>query len=61
MPRSLKKGPFVQPRLLDRVRKMNEAGEIGFVVLGMALVVLASAMVMAAHRGAPEEQAAEIG
>ena len=30
-------------------------------VLGMALVVLASAMVMAAHRGAPEEQAAEIG
>jgi small subunit ribosomal protein S19 len=27
MSRSLKKGPFVQPRLLDRVRKMNEAGE----------------------------------
>ena len=27
MSRSLKKGPFVQPRLLDRVRQMNEAGE----------------------------------
>lgn len=27
MSRSLKKGPFVQPRLLDRIRKMNEAGE----------------------------------
>jgi small subunit ribosomal protein S19 len=27
MSRSLKKGPFVQPRLLERVRKMNEAGE----------------------------------
>jgi small subunit ribosomal protein S19 len=27
MSRSLKKGPFVQPRLLDRVKKMNEAGE----------------------------------
>jgi small subunit ribosomal protein S19 len=27
MSRSLKKGPFVQTRLLDRVRKMNEAGE----------------------------------
>jgi len=30
-------------------------------VVGMALVVAASARVMAAHRGAPEEQAAEIG
>ena len=27
MSRSLKKGPFVQPRLLSRVRVMNEAGE----------------------------------
>ncbi len=27
MSRSLKKGPFVQPRLLDRVREMNESGE----------------------------------
>jgi small subunit ribosomal protein S19 len=27
MSRSLKKGPFVQTRLLDRIRKMNEAGE----------------------------------
>ncbi len=27
MSRSLKKGPFVQPRLLERVRQMNEAGE----------------------------------
>ena len=27
MSRSLKKGPFVQPRLLERVRVMNEAGE----------------------------------
>jgi small subunit ribosomal protein S19 len=27
MGRSLKKGPFVQPRLLERVRVMNEAGE----------------------------------
>ncbi len=27
MSRSLKKGPFVQPRLLDRVRQMNESGE----------------------------------
>jgi small subunit ribosomal protein S19 len=27
MSRSLKKGPFVQTRLLERVRKMNEAGE----------------------------------
>jgi small subunit ribosomal protein S19 len=26
MSRSLKKGPFVQPRLLDRVREMNESG-----------------------------------
>jgi len=25
--RSLKKGPFVQPRLLERVQAMNEAGE----------------------------------
>ena len=27
MSRSLKKGPFVQPRLLDRIRVMNEAGD----------------------------------
>lgn len=27
MSRSLKKGPFVQLRLLERIRKMNEAGE----------------------------------
>ena len=27
MSRSLKKGPFVEPRLLDRVIAMNEAGE----------------------------------
>jgi small subunit ribosomal protein S19 len=27
MSRSLKKGPFVQPRLLERVRVMNQAGE----------------------------------
>ena len=27
MSRSLKKGPFVEPRLLDRVISMNEAGD----------------------------------
>lgn len=27
MSRSLKKGPFVQPRLLARIHQMNEAGE----------------------------------
>ena len=27
MGRSVKKGPFVQPKLLKRVQKMNEAGE----------------------------------
>ncbi len=27
MSRSLKKGPFVQTRLLERVQKMNEVGE----------------------------------
>ena len=27
MSRSLKKGPFVQERLLSRIRKMNEKGE----------------------------------
>lgn len=27
MGRSVKKGPFVQPKLLERVKKMNEAGE----------------------------------
>ena len=27
MSRSLKKGPFVEPRLLERITKMNEAGE----------------------------------
>ena len=27
MSRSLKKGPFVQPRLLSRIQTMNEAGE----------------------------------
>ncbi len=27
MPRSLKKGPFVQDRLLDRIREMNEKGQ----------------------------------
>ena len=27
MGRSVKKGPFVQPKLLERVQKMNETGE----------------------------------
>ncbi len=27
MGRSLKKGPYVQPKLLERIQKMNEAGE----------------------------------
>ena len=27
MSRSLKKGPFVEPRLLERIAKMNAAGE----------------------------------
>ena len=27
MGRSIKKGPFVQPKLLERVEKMNETGE----------------------------------
>ena len=27
MSRSLKKGPFVEPRLLDRVRELNQSGE----------------------------------
>ena len=27
MSRSLKKGPFVEPRLLDRIEKMNAEGE----------------------------------
>ena len=27
MSRSLKKGPFVEPRLLERVNKMNDVGE----------------------------------
>ena len=27
MGRSLKKGPFVQPKLLERVQQMNEAGD----------------------------------
>lgn len=27
MSRSLKKGPFVEPRLLDRIEKMNAVGE----------------------------------
>ena len=27
MGRSVKKGPFVQPKLLERVQKMNEEGE----------------------------------
>ncbi len=27
MSRSLKKGPFVQPRLLERIHAMNEANE----------------------------------
>ncbi len=27
MPRSLKKGPFVQDRLLDRITEMNEKGQ----------------------------------
>ena len=27
MSRSLKKGPFVEPRLLERIEKMNEVGE----------------------------------
>ncbi|CAG0964503.1 partial 30S ribosomal protein S19, partial [Anaerolineae bacterium] len=27
MSRSLKKGPFVQPKLLQRIEQMNKAGE----------------------------------
>ena len=27
MSRSIKKGPYVEQRLLDRIKKMNEAGE----------------------------------
>jgi small subunit ribosomal protein S19 len=27
MPRSLKKGPYVDPKLLEKVRRMNETGE----------------------------------
>ena len=27
MSRSIKKGPYVQPKLLERVQKMNENGE----------------------------------
>lgn len=27
MPRSVKKGPFIDLKLLDKVRKMNEAGQ----------------------------------
>ena len=27
MSRSLKKGPFIEPRLLDRIKKMNATGE----------------------------------
>ncbi len=27
MSRSLKKGPYIEPRLLGRIQKMNEAGE----------------------------------
>ena len=27
MGRSIKKGPFVQPKLIERVQKMNESGE----------------------------------
>ena len=29
MSRSLKKGPFVETRLLSRITAMNEAGKIG--------------------------------
>ena len=31
MSRSLKKGPFVEPRLLSRIEKMNAAGEKNFI------------------------------
>ena len=27
MPRSLKKGPFVEPKLLERIERMNRSGE----------------------------------
>lgn len=27
MPRSVKKGPYIDPKLMDKVLKMNEAGE----------------------------------
>lgn len=27
MSRSLKKGPFIEPRLLERIQKMNETGD----------------------------------
>jgi small subunit ribosomal protein S19 len=27
MSRSLKKGPFIEPRLLEKIEKMNESGE----------------------------------
>jgi len=27
MPRSLKKGPYIQPRLLERIERMNARGE----------------------------------
>ena len=31
MSRSLKKGPFVEPRLLSRIEKMNAAGEMNVI------------------------------
>ena len=32
MSRSLKKGPFVEPRLLERIEKMNAAGEKNVII-----------------------------
>ena len=36
MGRSIKKGPFVAPKLLARVQEMNEKGEKSFSKLGAA-------------------------
>ena len=40
MGRSIKKGPYVQPKLLARVEKMNEAGEkLCFTMYGQYFLV----------------------
>ena len=31
MPRSLKKGPFIYPKLAEKVRRMNNAGDRGVI------------------------------